>query len=387
MISIIIPMYNVENVIEKCVQSIRNQTVEDIQIILVDDGSTDRSMQICEQLALCDSRIEVYHIENSGSVVARKYGLEKAKGSYIGFADADDYIESNMFGELLKIILESDSDFVHTGYVEEESGCQRVICNYEEGIVSLDSLEYKAEFIRRYILEGSREKSISPSIWSKLFRAELIKRCYGSLSDTQQYGEDFICLIRCIMEARKITLCRKNMYHYMVNDISLSHMNSMKYVIKEIGLWDQIIKVLEEYRCLEILKDSIHVFFKKRLIHAILKDGSWKPFISQFYFNAIDMCVGKQIVIFGAGSVGQDYYTQFSKYRACNIVAWVDTNWDKIHFDYADIMEVKSIVKKEFDMIIIAVNSEKTALEMKLMLIKMGINEKKIFWQEPGRYF
>ena len=173
----------------------------------------------------------------------------------------------------------------------------------------------------------------------------------------------------------------------MINDISLSHMDSMKYVIKEIGLWDQIIKVLEEYRCLEILKDSIHVFFKKRLIHAILKDGSWKPFISQFYFNDIDMCVGKQIVIFGAGSVGQDYYTQFSKYRACNIVAWVDTNWDKIHFDYADIMEVKSIVKKEFDMIIIAVNSEKKALEIKLMLRKMGIDEKKIFWQEPGRYF
>ena len=71
--------------------------MEDIQIILVDDGSTDRSMQICEQLALSDSRIEVYHIENSGSVVARKYGLEKARGSYIGFADADDYIESDMF--------------------------------------------------------------------------------------------------------------------------------------------------------------------------------------------------------------------------------------------------------------------------------------------------
>lgn len=139
-----------------------------------------------------------------------------------------------MFSELLKIILESDSDFVHTGYVEEKSGCQRVVCNYEEGVVSLDSLEYKAEFIRRYILEGIREKSISPSIWSKLFRAELIKRCYGSLSET---------------------------------------------------------------------------------------------------------------------------------------------------------VEVKSIVKKEFDMIIIAVNSEKTALEMKMMLIKMGIDEKKIFWQEPGRYF
>lgn len=89
-----------------------------------------------------------------------------------------------MFSELLKIILESDSDFVHTGYVEEKSGCQRVVCNYEEGVVSLDSLEYKAGFIRRYILEGIREKSISPSIWSKLFRAELIKRCYGSLSET-----------------------------------------------------------------------------------------------------------------------------------------------------------------------------------------------------------
>lgn len=387
MISIIIPMYNVEKVIENCVQSIRDQTFEDIQIILIDDGSTDCSLQICKQLALNDDRIEVYHIENSGSVVARKYGLEKVKGDYIGFVDADDYIEPDMFGELLKMILESDADFVHTGYVEEESGGQRVACNYKEGIVDLDSLEYKLEFIKRYILEGTRENSISPSIWSKLFKAELIKKCYRDLNDTQQYGEDFICLIRCIMEARQVVLCRKAMYHYVVKGNSLSHMNSEEYVIKEIGLWDQIIKVLEEYRCLGILKESIHYFFKKRLMNAILKDGSWKPFISQFYYMDIRKCVGKRIVIFGAGSVGQDYYAQFSKYRACSVVSWVDTNWDKIHFDYANITEVKSIAKIEFDMVIIAVNSEKTGLEMKMMLMNMGIDEKKIFWQKPGRYF
>ena len=103
LISIIVPTY---------------ETDKTIQIILVDDGSTDKSGELCDQFALRDTRIEVIHQENKGLVLARKNGLKKAKGDYIGFVDGDDYIAPDMYRALLKEIVECDADFVHSGFVQ-----------------------------------------------------------------------------------------------------------------------------------------------------------------------------------------------------------------------------------------------------------------------------
>ena len=138
-ISIIVPIFNAEMFLVRCISSIQNQTHENLQIILIDDGSTDSSLNICKQIAQSDSRIEFYHIENQGSVVARKIGLEVANGEYVGFVDADDYIEAEMFSELLYKINQYDADFVHSGYVEEIDGIKKNICNFDETVADIDS--------------------------------------------------------------------------------------------------------------------------------------------------------------------------------------------------------------------------------------------------------
>ena len=118
LISVIVPVYNVEKYIGKCVESIERQTYDNLEIILVDDGSTDTSGLICEELARKDKRIRVFHQDNKGLSEARNKGLEKAKGEYIGFVDADDVIYSKMYEKLYETLIISESDFSVTGIVK-----------------------------------------------------------------------------------------------------------------------------------------------------------------------------------------------------------------------------------------------------------------------------
>ena len=110
LISIIVPVYNVEKYLEKCVNSIVNQTYKNLEIILVDDGATDSSGKLCDKLAKIDNRIKVYHKENGGLSDARNYGVERATGDYIGFVDSDDYIDSEMYGKLYEAIKKENVD-------------------------------------------------------------------------------------------------------------------------------------------------------------------------------------------------------------------------------------------------------------------------------------
>ena len=111
-ISVIIPVYNVEKYLNKCVDSVISQTYKDLQIILVDDGSTDRSSKICDEYAKADTRISVIHKQNGGLSSARNAGMEIVEGDYITFLDSDDYVSPTVYEELYKIIKSQDSDSI-----------------------------------------------------------------------------------------------------------------------------------------------------------------------------------------------------------------------------------------------------------------------------------
>ena len=109
-ISVVVPVYNVEQYLEKCVNSIINQTYKNLEIILVDDGATDKSGKLCDELAKLDNRIMVYHKKNGGLSDARNYGVERATGDYIGFVDGDDYIDAEMYEKLYEAIKKENVD-------------------------------------------------------------------------------------------------------------------------------------------------------------------------------------------------------------------------------------------------------------------------------------
>lgn len=120
MISIIVPVYNVEKYVRKCLDSVVNQAYKDLEILIVDDGSTDGSGKICDEYKK-DDRVKVFHTENRGLSAARNYGIDRAHGEWIGFVDSDDWIEPDMYEVLLKSALETDADIVECGVYTEYS--------------------------------------------------------------------------------------------------------------------------------------------------------------------------------------------------------------------------------------------------------------------------
>lgn len=386
-ISVIIPVYNGETHLSRCIESVRMQTHKNLQIILIDDGSMDNSLVICQQFAQLDPRIEVYHTENRGLVAARKYGLTLATGAYIGFTDADDYIDAEMFYKLLQKIIETDADFVHSGYIEEIGDIQKNVYDFDESIINMGDTYCRNNILKKYILGRKDENYISSSIWSKLFKREFIKKCYSPLPNEQQYGEDLLCLCRCILESHRIVLIKKAMYHYVIGENTLSHLKYDEYMIKEVRLWNCFINILQEYNCYEFLKDSAYYFLKNRMIDVISADSSIKIPIPQFYYKDLDLIRHKKIVIFGAGKVGRDYYTQISKYQYCEIAAWIDSNWYEYHFDYAEVVNIEKVLSIQWDLVIIAVKDKVIGMEIMDLLVKMGVDIEKINWQEPGQYY
>ena len=157
MISVIVPVYNVEPYLEKCLDSIIGQTYKDLDILVIDDGSTDHSDEICDKYAEKDKRIKVFHTENRGLSAARNLGLENAKGEYIGLVDSDDWIEQDMFEALLSKIEETAADVAECGSFVDypEKSIKRTAI--QQVVQSEESIEA--------LLHGR----ISTQVWNKLY--------------------------------------------------------------------------------------------------------------------------------------------------------------------------------------------------------------------------
>ncbi len=136
-ISIIVPVYNVEKYLPRCLDSIRRQTLSDFECILVDDGSTDSSLSICNYYASLDPRFKVIHKENGGVSSARNIGLERAVGTYIGFVDSDDWIEDNMYASMYRDALETDSDIVVAGVDCYNRGKNKALLSSYHGLMTM----------------------------------------------------------------------------------------------------------------------------------------------------------------------------------------------------------------------------------------------------------
>ena len=168
LISVIVSIYNIEKYVERGVNSIINQTYKNLEIILVDDGSTDSSAGICDKLAKRDDRIVVIHKENGGPADARNAGMAVAKGSLIGFVDGDDWIDEDMYEKMYSAILEQDADMA--------------VCRYRQvykDFTQDDSVDrvilFEGQETLQYYVEEREEYNIQNAAWNKLFRRELLK--------------------------------------------------------------------------------------------------------------------------------------------------------------------------------------------------------------------
>lgn len=382
LVSVIVPIYNVERYLRKCIDSIIKQKYRSLQIILIDDGSTDNSGKICDAYAKTDARIEVIHQCNGGLVKARKAGLLLAKGEYIGFVDADDYVDSDFYLAMISVMAENNVDFVHSGYVIEK-GMSREVCNqYKAGVYDISHSQ--AEFISTYIFKNNNKPHMPHNLFCKLFKADLVKDCYMQLPDCQQRGEDLICTCLCILNSNKVFLNTTTGYHYIMREESMTNKAAIENVIDYGMLYNDLINIFGRYGKLEIVRKEMEHYFKDFFINFFafqLKADN----ILLYKYADINSLKGKKVALYCAGKVGQDYYVQLSKYKDINIVAWVDKHFENYKFDYREVVGIEMLSSYDFDILLIAVLNKFLADEITLELIESGVQENKIVWKQPAR--
>ena len=237
-VSIIIPVYNVEKYLDKCLDSVVNQTYTNLEIILVDDGSPDNCPAMCDAWMSRDSRINVIHQLNGGLSRARNAGLKIAAGEFIGFVDSDDWIEPEMFELLMTAIMETDADIAVCRYQQESvdsKGIKKVVVSSEKKLYSNE------EALRLIIMGGS---FIGTVVWNKLYRKSILANIRFPEG---KIHEDNLWTPQIVGNSKLIVCIENSLYHYVIRKGSLSH--DVRLKLKRIHDEHEMIEQRLEYVC------------------------------------------------------------------------------------------------------------------------------------------
>ena len=243
MISVVIPAYNLAPYLERCIDSILNQTYTDFEILLVNDGSTDETGEICDKLALCDSRIRVFHKENGGVSSARNMALDNAKGDMISIIDGDDWVEPTLFEDAVNSMKQNNAQVFMFEYFIDKNN---------------ESVKHSVSALKYGVLdtETALIRTISPDnrfAWSKIFQRELLHDT--KFDENLILGEDTLFICEIVARARNIFYSDNAYYHYIIRENSaitsafkIKKMTGVEAYQKELELCKALgFKVAEDY--------------------------------------------------------------------------------------------------------------------------------------------
>ena len=257
LVSVIIPAYNIEDYIGRCLDSIISQTYKNLEIIVVDDGSRDHTGEILDNYAKKDRRIKVIHKENGGVSSARNKGIEAAEGDYIGFIDGDDLIESEMYKTLVDLLEEENADIAHCGY--QMVFPDRVDYYHNTGKKKIQTTEEGL----KDLLSG---EMIEPGLVNKLYKKELIKNC--RLDETVKINEDLLMNYQLFKLSQKSVYYDITPYSYMIRSSSATGANSL------IKKREDALRVLNQIKDDCINNNLLSIIYKRYiyLLMAICRD-------------------------------------------------------------------------------------------------------------------
>lgn len=218
--SIIVPIYKVETYLPQCIESVLNQTYNDFEVILVNDGSPDRCGKICDDYATKDRRIRVIHKENDGLVSARQAGAEEAIGIYICCVDGDDWIAANYLKKIATEIENNKADII----------CVGKVIAYPDRQIS-KAISFRSDFYSRaeivneifpHLIQNKKARYFTPTVWAKAIKRELYLFEQLSVDSRIRLGEDGACTIPCIYRSQSLSILPDCLYYYRQNDESMT---------------------------------------------------------------------------------------------------------------------------------------------------------------------
>lgn len=378
LISVIVPVYRVQQYLIQCIRSIQNQTYKNLEIILVDDGSDDQCPQMCDYFAHNDERIKVIHKKNGGVASARKEGMLAASGKYVGYVDGDDWIEPEMYEKLVEYARFFDVDVVESGVIDSWENQEKIRTPYfEEGCyknkIFIEKIESKLLYTGVFFSHG-----ISPYLWSKLFLRERILKYQILDGMVNRLYDDIMISLPCIAESRSLYVLHECYYHYRVRNDSLKREcrkddvpNCFKCYPDFYNRFKGTILCSKNDRQIKYYI-MYWLLFKAPYAFDNIKDGFYLEQFGRIGFK-------DKIVLYGAGAVGIHLEDYIKRVAANNIVCWVDKNYKSLR-KMLDVKNPKEISNYEYDYVIIAILRESAVLSAKRDLISLGVPEKKILW-------
>ena len=377
-IGIVVPIFNAEPYLTKCIESILQQSYKAIKIMLVDDGSTDKSGVICEQYAHMDSRISVIHQENMGKNASRYRGLKELNCEYATFVDADDWIDEKTFEQASKY-LEEDFDMISYGiirYIDENY--QFMTDNlYEEGVYKREDIE---ENIYPTMIWDRQRKTFGfdPSLCNKVVKRELLLDALKSARKMKiGYGDDIAVIYGLIRKIQSLMILKDGFYYHRQRnrEVIADYFVDSQYYRKLLELYEHLVGQFEGDK--PLLKQID--FFYTAAVSYHLKIYGADHDQREYLFPFHKIPVGKRLVLYGAAIVGQCYYEQIKKLNYGTVVAWIDRDY-KLYKK----LEVRSVdvlnTSLEYDYIVVAAKNKDVAESIIGDLINCNIDENKIVW-------
>ena len=363
MISVIVPIYNAEKYLNKCLTSIVNQTYCDLEIILVNDGSTDESFAICEKYKQADDRIVIINKHNEGLVRARKDGIRMAKGEYITFVDADDWIDITTYEK----VYTEKADIISYGLMEEyENYSKRKTNKIEQGLY--DKKGIRTQIIPKMLsTEVFFEFGLLPNLVCKLIKKSLLLETIDNVSDNVTIGEDVDFFFRTVYKAESVIIKTDTLYHYRQHQKSMMRVKLPVERIKAL-YWDlyNIKEAVGMTEWVSQLNQYITFVMLLKKLEIIMP-----------YIKEISSIHGK-VVIYGAGEFGRSLYDVLIQNKNITRLSIVDKQWDNMnnagyHIENPEIARIDIP-----DKIIVAILNDNVCGQVEKYLIEMGIESKTI---------
>ena len=341
-ISIIVPVYNVEAYLARCVDSILAQTIKNLEIILVDDGSTDTSGALCDAYLKKDSRIRVHHKPNGGLTSAWKAGMELATGEYVGFIDSDDWIDPDMYERMLTLALRENADVTVCGLVfdfeDPKIPKREEISNFQKEVYTRAELE---ALFPTLINDGHFfGRTWQPARVTKLFRTELIRKNMGFCDERVAVGEDMQITFPVLLDTKKLCVVQNFYpYHYWINNKSITGKYDSAYINKvkllaermtvisqEKGIYDFVPQIRNDFLSMTVLavKNEIYRNYtsgRKNVIanvKAICEDPMVVEALKHHTMNKL--------------SISIKVYLWLMKHRQYNLCYWLVLVFFKLHY-------------------------------------------------------
>lgn len=372
-LSIIIPVYNTEKYLCKCMDSVVKQTLKEIEIICVDDGSADGSAQILDRYVESDNRIKVIHQKNKGLINARKTGIKYSSGNFIGFVDSDDWIESDYFEKMVMLQEKSQADIIAAGFFYDLANDSKIVKNdIATGVYS------PCDIINKLLYGGKfYQFGLQPNLWTKIIRRSMLIEAYKHIDERIRFGEDAAAVYSVVSASKTICISDICDYHYIQRQGSDCKTYSSDELERIDLLIDCLSDAFKKQNVYEKMLPQLDIY-KKWLVFMRNMSAFDKSTILTPYGGIPE---NSRVIIYGAGTVGQNIYAYLSKAKSIDILLWADKNYNNYIEKGMNVKSPDEINKiSAFDYILIANNSENIAEEIREYLTQLNIPDKKIKW-------